>query len=113
LSHDDAVICQLSDRMGDVGRRIADSRYPFALVLGVGRVLLGRVAASDLTGDADLSVEHVMDPGPKTVRPHKTAEGTARDLRERGLNWAIVTTPDGELIGVVTRAELEAAVRTA
>jgi predicted transcriptional regulator len=107
------VICRLSDTVGEVSRRIAESDYPFALVLSVGRVVLGRVAASDLTGDPDLPIDRVMDPGPKTVRPHKTAEGTAQDLSERGLNWAIVTTPDGELIGVASRAELGAALKAA
>ena len=94
-----------------MGRRISESAYPFALVLSVGRVLLGRVAASDLDVDQDLPVGQLMDPGPKTVRPHKTAEGTAGDLAKRGLSWALVTTPDGELIGVVSRSELEAAIR--
>jgi CBS-domain-containing membrane protein len=51
-----------------------------------------------------------MEPGPSTVRPHKTAAGIAHDLAERELRWAIVSTPDGELIGVASRAELEAAI---
>jgi CBS domain-containing protein len=80
-------------------------------VLSAGRVVLGRVAASDLKNDPDLPVERLMDPGPKTVRPHKTAEGIAEELGKRGLNWAIVTTPEGELIGVVSRAELAAAIK--
>lgn len=111
MAHDDAITCQLSDTTGEVGRRVADSPYPFALVLGDQRVVLGRVPASDLAENPDVQVQEVMDPGPKTVRPHKTAEGTAQELGERGLTWAIVTTPEGELIGVVGRPELEAAIR--
>jgi predicted transcriptional regulator len=111
LAKDDAVTCRPSDLVGDVGRGVANSPYPFALVLSAGRVVLGRVAASDLqAADADRSVDRIMDPGPKTVRPHKTAEGVAQDLTNRGLNWAIVTTPEGELIGVVGRGVLEAAI---
>ena len=44
------------------------------------------------------------------MRPHKTAQGILHELVERDLRWAIVTTPEGELIGVVARAELEAVV---
>jgi hypothetical protein len=72
-------------------------------------VLLGRLRASMLDCDPQLRAEDVMEPGPSTVRPHKTAAGIARDLAERDLRWAIVTTPHGELIGVAARDELEAA----
>jgi hypothetical protein len=50
-----------------------------------------------------------MEPGPSTVRPHKTAATVAADLAAKELRWAIVTTPEGELIGVAARRELEAA----
>ena len=89
--------------------RVADSPYPFALVLSIGRVLLGRLRASMLDCDPELEAQEVMEPGPSTVRPHKTAEGIAHELAERDLRWAVVTTPDGELIGVAARTELEAA----
>jgi CBS domain-containing protein len=111
LARDDVVGCQLGDRVGEIRERVRDSPYPFAVVLGHNRVVLGRLPASRCTGDSDEPVERVMDPGPKTVRPHKTAEGIAGDLAEGDLRWAIVTTPDGELIGVASRTDLEAAVK--
>jgi CBS domain-containing protein len=111
LARQDVVTSGLDDHAGDVRRRVADSAYPFALVLSRGGVVLGRVAASDLEGDPDQEVELLMDPGPKTYRPHKTAEGVAQELVERGLRWAVVTSPEGELIGVVSRDALDAAVR--
>lgn len=113
LARDDVVTCGLEDRVGPVRKRVADSPYPFALVLsGQGRVVLGRLRASMLDCDPELEAQEVMEPGPSTVRPHKTAEGIAHDLAERELRWAIVTTPRGELIGIVARTDLEAAVRT-
>lgn len=111
LARDDAVTCALDDRVGEVRERVRDSPYPFALVLGARQVLLGRLPSSQMDCDPELPVEAVMDPGPRTVRPHKTAEGMAQDLSERDLRWAIVTTADGELIGVASRADLEAAVK--
>jgi CBS domain-containing protein len=92
---------------------VRESPYPFAVVLSTNRVVLGRVPASHCQGDADQPVEQVMDPGPKTVRPHRTAETIAHDLAERDLRWTLVTTPEGELIGIVSRIDLEAAAQDA
>jgi CBS domain-containing protein len=111
VARTDAANCRLTDPAEDIGERIAQSPYPFALVLSDSGVLLGRVAKSDLKSGAEGPVEQVMDPGPSTVRPHKTAESIAHDLSERNLRWAIVTSPEGELIGVASRDDLEAAVR--
>jgi hypothetical protein len=104
------VTCALSDQVGAVGRRIADSPYPFGLVLSSsGGVLLGRLRRSMLDCDPRLRAEEVMEPGPKTFRPHKPAEAVAEELGTRGFRWAIVTSPEGELIGIAARAELEEA----
>ena len=109
LARDDVVTCGLDDQVGSVRERVAASPYPFALVLSAGGVLLGRLRASMLDCDPSLRAQDVTEPGPSTVRPHKTAAGIAHDLAERDLRWAIVTTPEGELIGVAARAALEAA----
>ena len=96
--------------MGRVRELVAPSPYPFALVKSAEGVLLGRLRASMLDCDPGLPAEEVMEPGPWTVRPHKTANGILHELVERNLRWALVTTPEGELIGVAARAELEGAV---
>ena len=92
------------------GRRIADSPYPFGLVLSSGGVLLGRLRRSMLDCDPRLRADEVMELGPKTFRPHRSAAAVAEELGMKGFRWAIVTTPEGELIGVAVRAELEAAL---
>ena len=91
--------------------RIANSPYPFAIVIGERRVVFGRVPLSKCDCDPGTPVERVMEPGPSTVRPHKAAATIAKTLAEKQLRWAIVTTPEGELIGVANRAELEAAAQ--
>jgi len=50
----------------------------------------------------------VMEAGPSTVRPDRPLAELAERLRRRGLHTAIVTTPDGKLLGVVRRADMEA-----
>jgi rhodanese-related sulfurtransferase/CBS domain-containing protein len=109
LARDDVVTCGPDDRVGPVRERVAASAYPFALVIDAGGVVLGRLRASMLDCDPELSAVAVMEPGPSTIRPHKTAAGTAEDLASKELRWAIVTTPEGELIGVVAREQLERA----
>lgn len=104
----DVVTCGLDDRVGEVGARIERSPFPFGLVTSPGGVILGRLRSSMLDCDPALRAEEVMEAGPKTYRPHKSAAGIAADLAKRELRWAIVTTPEGELIGVATRSELEA-----
>ena len=103
------VTCGTDDAVGKVRDWVAASAYPFALVRSEGGVLLGRLRASMLDCDPELRAGEVMEPGPSTVRPHKTAATVAADLAAKELRWAIVTTPEGELIGVAARRELEAA----
>jgi CBS domain-containing protein len=112
-AHQDVVTCALRDRVGPARALVGGSPYPFALVTSADGVLLGRLRHSMLDCDPDLAAEDVMEPGPWTIRPHKTPETVLDELVRRDLRWAIVTTPGGELIGVVARAELEAAVADA
>lgn len=110
FARDDVVTCTLQDRVGPVRELVVNSPYPFALVKSATGVLLGRLRRSMLDCDPDLPAEEVMEPGPWTVRPHKTAQGIAHELVTRDLRWALVTTPEGELIGVASRSELETVV---
>jgi hypothetical protein len=103
------ITCRLEDPVGPVREQVESSPYPFALVKSDSGVLLGRLRASTLDRDSERRADEVMEPGPKTFRPHKTAAGIAEELAKRDLRWAIVTTPEGELLGVAARADLEAA----
>jgi Mg/Co/Ni transporter MgtE len=92
-----------------VAPQIAESAYGFALVTTRGGVLLGRLRKSLCDVDPDTAVERVMESGPSTVRPDLLAEELAGRLRERDLKTAVVSTPEGVLIGVVRRSELKKA----
>jgi CBS domain-containing protein len=103
------VTCRLEDPIGPVRGRIDSSPYGFGLVTSPGGVVLGRLRRSRLDRDADEPAERAMEPGPSTVRADEAADALARRLAEQDLRTAIVTTPEGVLIGVVTRADLERA----
>lgn len=104
----DVATCRLTDRAAVVRERLEASPYGFALVLAdVGKTLLGRVRRSAIGEDPDVLAEELIEPGPSTVRAHVEAGELARRLRERDLRTAVVTAPDGRLLGVVRREQLE------
>jgi len=104
---DDAVRCRPTDRIADVLESIQGSPYPFALVTSGDGTLLGRAPASALDPTSERPGWDVAQPGPKTFRPHVEAEKVVEVLAEKGYRWAIVTTPEGRLLGVASRKDLE------
>ena len=109
LAHDDVATCGLGDRIGDVRPRVEASPYGFAFAVSSGGTVLGRLRRAALEGDPKAGVEAVMEPGPSTVRADTPLDKLRARLDSGGLKTAVVTTPEGVLIGVVRRAELETA----
>ena len=102
----DVATCALDDHASVIEQRIETSPYGFALVL-VDRVVLGRVRRSALNGASDdASAESLMEPGPSTTRPHTDPGELAKQLQRADASTAILTTPGGELLGVVRRDDL-------
>ncbi|MBV9802174.1 MAG: CBS domain-containing protein [Solirubrobacterales bacterium] len=107
---DDGVRCAAEDLVSKALKAVEASPYPFALVVGEQGMLLGRLRASVLRKhDGALPVGEIMDLDPSTVRPHRAARELAQSLADRDLRWAIVTTPEGRLLGVASREDLERA----
>lgn len=106
LIREDVATCALDDSVDEVARRIDASPYGFALVLSPGRVLLGRVRRSRLS-DPGTSVEALVEPGPSTIRPHTPIEDLAARLAGSEVHTLIVTDPDGQLLGVVRRHDVD------
>ena len=106
----DAALCRPGDRVADVRKLIERSPYPFALVTSDDGTLLGRAPSSALDrASPELPVWDVAEPGPKTFRPHVSAGQVAGVLSDKGLRWAIITTPEGRFLGVASREDLERA----
>jgi rhodanese-related sulfurtransferase/CBS domain-containing protein len=100
--------CLLSDSVADVRAALDGSRYGFCLVTTEHRIVLGRVRRSALNeADPSAAAESVMEGGPSTVRPNTNARELIERLAKRDLRTAIVTTPEGRLIGVFHRADAE------
>jgi rhodanese-related sulfurtransferase len=103
----DVLTCTLDDRAEEIKERIDASPYGFALVLA-DRVVLGRIRRTRVEeAPGDSSAELLMEPGPSTTRPHTDPAELAKRLERSGTSTAILTTPEGELIGVVSRSDLQ------
>ena len=109
FAHHDVVTCALDDRIADVQARVAESPYRFAFVTSAGGVLLGRLRRAALEGDGAALAEDVMEPGPSTVRPDTPPADLAERLRRGDLATAVISDPEGRLLGIVRRADLERA----
>ena len=108
LARDDVVTCALDTRVAELREPIEASPFGFALVVSSDGTLLGRVRSSEIRdADDDATAEQVMQPGPSTVRPDLTVDELRERLDEKDLKTSLVSTPEGRLIGVVTRKALE------
>ena len=56
--------------------------------------------------DASATAEQVMQPGPSTVRCDLAVDELRKRLDDKELKTALVSTPEGILVGVVTRKQL-------
>jgi CBS-domain-containing membrane protein len=106
LARDDAVTCGLGGSAAAVAQRIDDSPYGFALVLAEDGTLLGRLRRSAIEDGTEATAEELMTPGPSTVRPDTEPAELRKKLDSKNLKTAIVSTPEGHVIGVVLRSAL-------
>jgi CBS-domain-containing membrane protein len=104
----DAVTARPEEPVGGVAARVARSPYGFALVVANDGTLLGRLRKAVLDGDPAARAEQVMEAGPSTVRADRPLAELAERLGSRGLRTAVVTAPDGRLLGVVRLTDMEA-----
>jgi hypothetical protein len=47
----------------------------------------------------------VMELAPRTFRPDRDPDETMKDMKKSDLEYALVTTSDGELLGFIQRRE--------
>jgi CBS domain-containing protein len=106
FARDDTVTCSPADRVAEVRDAVEASPYGFAFVVD-GGVLLGRLRGAALEGDGELTTEEVMEPGPSTVRADTLPATLAERLARQGLKTAVISDPEGRLMGVVRGSDLE------
>ena len=107
VAHRDVPTCTLDDRLRDVREHVRAAGWDTCIVVNEQRVVLGRLGRKALASDDDVPIEEAMTPGPTTVRPSIGVDALLERMRSRNLTSYVVTTPDGRLVGLVRRDELE------
>jgi CBS domain-containing protein len=108
IAQRDVLTCRLSDRLAEVrGHGVA-----LCVVTDEHGVILGELSERELRSGAGDIVEEVMEPGPITYRPNVSLEELWGRLEHHPrVQHVLVSTPDGELLGVVWRKDLEEVVK--
>jgi CBS domain-containing protein len=104
-------VCRLDDRLLDVRAAVHAAGWEQCVVVNEQRIVLGRLGRRALARTDDVPVEEAMSAGPSTVRPSITVEQLVPRMRDRRLSSYLVTTAEGELVGLVLREDAEAADR--
>ena len=101
----DVPTCALDEKVGEVRDRLGPDDV--CLVVNDHRTVLGVVDGEDLQADDDRAVSEVMQEGPSTIRPNVPALVLAPHLEGGAFPWGVVTTPEGELVGILRGSDLE------
>jgi CBS domain-containing protein len=98
----DVMTCGLEDPVSDVARRLRATAAEIAIVVGSGRVVVGRLRLGRFSEGSHDAAAAVMEEGPTTVRASEPLEGILARMQTRNVQQVIVTTPEGELLGIVS-----------
>jgi Mg/Co/Ni transporter MgtE len=90
---------------------ISATEWDQCVVVNDVRVVLGRIREKELGDYPKATAEEVMQEGPTTFRPSVGAHEMLEYMWRRGkMGDALVTDPEGRLIGVIRRDDLETAI---
>ena len=93
--------CGLDEPVGAVRRRLGPESTT-CVVINDHRIVAGRVEHLDTVDSEDTRpASQVMRPGPTTVRPSDNLREVRERMRTRHVAQLLVTTPDGELLGLL------------
>jgi hypothetical protein len=84
-----------------VGHALARNPGATLVVVNEQRIVLGRLRANTAGTSGRPRVEDIMEAGPTTVRAHEPLVSLLERMARRRVEEVIVTTPEGELLGVV------------
>jgi Mg/Co/Ni transporter MgtE len=104
----DVGTAEPQELLGTALARTATTAAELIVVLNVARVVLGRIRRSKVIADTGQLVDQVMQEGPATVRVDEDPHDLLERMRNRAVTEVIVTDPDGHLVGIIRRADLEA-----
>ncbi len=84
-----------------VDHAVARTAGATLVVVNGQRIVLGRLRVGMARAAGETRVEDVMEAGPTTVRAHEPLIPLLERMARRQVDEVVVTTPEGELLGVV------------
>jgi rhodanese-related sulfurtransferase len=103
LANTNVQTCLLRDRMQDVQNRRGNGEI--CVVMNHRKIVMGIIHGDIWNADPLARVSDVMQPGPRTFRPNHDPKEVLNVMRKEDLEHALVTTSEGELLGVLKRAK--------
>lgn len=107
MIHKDVPTCSLRERLEDVKSRRRQNQ-DFCIVVNDRNIVLGVIEGEAWDANPLSRVGDIMLPGPRTIRPDLEPKDAQKILRNYDGANAIVTTSDGELLGIVKIAQKKA-----
>ena len=98
------------EHLDEIRDRVEAVGWDECLVVNDQRVVLGRLPGRALRTPTESMAEAVMERGPSTIRPDELLSQLVPRLRDKHVDRIIVTTPDGQLVGIVERQAAENAL---
>ena len=95
----DVQTCLLRDRMQDIQNRRGSS--DICVVLNDRNIVMGIIQGEAWNANPLSRAAEAMNPGPRTFRPDADPKEITKELRKEELDNALVTTSDGELLGIL------------
>src|SRR5262245_24535482 len=104
MIHKDVPTCSIRERLEDVtGRRRPDK--DMCVVVNDRTIGVGVIQGETSDANPQSRIGDVMQPGPRTLRPDLDPKDAQKLLRNYDAPAAIVTTSDGELLGIIRIAQ--------
>jgi rhodanese-related sulfurtransferase len=100
----DVPTCSLRERLEDVKSRRRPNQ-DLCVVVNDRNIVLGVIQGERWEANPQARVAEVMQPGPRTIRPDLDPKDAQKILRNYDAPTAIVTTSDGELLGIIRIAQ--------
>jgi rhodanese-related sulfurtransferase len=104
MIHKDVFTCSLRERLEDVKSRRRPNQ-DLCVVLSDKSIVLGIIQGETWDADPQARVADVMQPGPRTFRPDLDPKEAQKLVKDTDLDSLIITTSDGELLGIVRIAQ--------
>lgn len=103
----DVATCRPEEHVFTIRSRAAVAGRRVCVVVDCDGVVVGQIRPPALDEHDEVEVQAVMEPGPSTVRPDELLQPLVERMTRRGSPHVLVTTPQGELIGILLRDEAE------